>query len=103
MTTDKNNSCHPGATALGFKIAARLRGEKKMLFYKLFRLFPKELIYKAAHWGRLAPPCGRDRARLGRDLDGYGTESVYTVILTRSGSYSSAMTGLGRSYFFQCP
>ncbi len=29
MTTDKNNSCHPGATAPGFKIAARLRGEKE--------------------------------------------------------------------------
>ena len=36
MTTDKNNSCHPGASAFakavadksapGFKIAARLRG-----------------------------------------------------------------------------
>ena len=29
MTTDKNNSCHPGATAPGFKIAARFRGEKE--------------------------------------------------------------------------
>ena len=39
MTTDKNNSCHPGASAFAkavadksapdFKIAARLRGEKE--------------------------------------------------------------------------
>ena len=39
MTTDKNNSCHPGASAFakaiaeksspGFKIAARLHGEKE--------------------------------------------------------------------------
>ena len=29
ITTDKNNSCHPGATAPGFKIAARFRGEKE--------------------------------------------------------------------------
>ena len=29
MTTDKNNSCHPGVTAPGFKIVARLRGEKE--------------------------------------------------------------------------
>ena len=29
MTTYKNNFCYPGATAPGFKSAARLRGEKK--------------------------------------------------------------------------
>ena len=28
MTTDKNNSYHPGATAPGFKSTAQLRGEK---------------------------------------------------------------------------
>ena len=48
MTTDKNNSCYPGATAPGFKIAARFaRRERRCCFYKLFRLFPKELIGKA--------------------------------------------------------
>ena len=47
MTTDKNNSCHLGATAPGFKIAARFaRRERRCCFYKLFRLFPKELIGK---------------------------------------------------------
>ena len=49
MTTDKNNSCYPGATAPGFKIAARFaRRERRCCFYKLFRLFPKELIGKPA-------------------------------------------------------
>ena len=33
MTTDKNNSCHPGATAPGFKIAARFRGEKEEVVF----------------------------------------------------------------------
>ena len=47
MTTDKNNSCYPGATAPGFKIAARFaRRERRCCFYKLFLLFPKELIGK---------------------------------------------------------
>ena len=42
MTTDKK-----GATAPGFKIAARFaRRERRCCFYKLFRLFPKELIGK---------------------------------------------------------
>ena len=44
MTTDKNNSCHPGATAPGFKIAARLRGEKEdVVFTSCSGCFQKNL------------------------------------------------------------
>ena len=44
MTTDKNNSCHLGATAPGFKIAARLRGEKEgVVFTSCSGCFQKNL------------------------------------------------------------
>jgi hypothetical protein len=44
MTTDKNNPCHPGATAPGFKIAARLRGEKEdVVFTSCSGCFQKNL------------------------------------------------------------
>ena len=44
MATDKNNSCHPGATAPGFKIAARLRGEKEdVVFTSCTGCFQKNL------------------------------------------------------------
>jgi len=44
MTTDKNNSCYPGATAPGFKIAARLRGEKEnVVFTSCSGCFQKNL------------------------------------------------------------
>ena len=44
MTTDKNNFFHPGATAPGFKSAARLRGEKEeVVFTSCFCCFPKNL------------------------------------------------------------
>ena len=33
MTTYKNYFCHPGATAPGFKSAARLRSEKEEVHY----------------------------------------------------------------------
>jgi len=42
MTTDKNNFFHPGATAPGFKSAARLRGEKEdVVFTSCFGCFQK--------------------------------------------------------------
>ena len=42
MTTDKNNFCYPGATAPGFKSAARLRGEKEeVVFTSCFCCFQK--------------------------------------------------------------
>ena len=44
MTTDKNNSCYPGATAPGFKIAAQLRGEKEdVVFTSCSGCFQKNL------------------------------------------------------------
>ena len=45
MTTDKNNFFYPGATAPGFKSAARLRGEKEnVVFTSCFCCFhPKKL------------------------------------------------------------
>ena len=44
MTTDKNNFYDPGATAPGFKNAARLRGEKeKVVFSSCSSCFQKNL------------------------------------------------------------
>jgi len=44
MTTDKNNFCYPGATAPGFKSAARLRGENEdVVFTGCFCCFQKNL------------------------------------------------------------
>ena len=44
MTTDKNNPFHPDATAPGFKIAARLRGEKgDVVFTSCSGCFQKNL------------------------------------------------------------
>ena len=49
MTTDKNNSCHPGATAPGFKIAARFRGEKEdVVFTSCSGCFQNNLQASAA-------------------------------------------------------
>ena len=60
MTTDKNNSCHPGATAPGFKIAARFRGEKEdVVFTSCSGCFQKNL--QASDNAELylgKPPCG---------------------------------------------
>jgi len=39
-TTGKNNLRYPGATAPGFKNAARLRGEKKKLFLQVVLVVP---------------------------------------------------------------
>jgi hypothetical protein len=41
MTTDKNNFCHPGATAPGFKSAARLRGEKGNVVFQVVSVVSK--------------------------------------------------------------
>jgi hypothetical protein len=41
MTTDKNNFCNLGATAPRFQNAARLRGEKKMLFLQVVAVVSK--------------------------------------------------------------
>jgi hypothetical protein len=44
MTTDKNNFYHPGATAPGFKSAARLRGDKEdVVFTSCCCCFQKSL------------------------------------------------------------
>ena len=44
MTTYKNNFCYPGATAPGFKSAARLRGEKEdVVFTSCSCCFQKNL------------------------------------------------------------
>ena len=44
MTTYKNNFCHTGATAPGFKSAALLRGEKEdVVFTSCFGCFQKNL------------------------------------------------------------
>ena len=50
MTTDKNNFCHPGATAPGFKSAARLRGEKEeVVFTSCFCCFLFNDTYPHLH------------------------------------------------------
>ena len=47
MTTAKNTSCHPGATAPGSgKRRAVARRERGCCFYKLFLLFPIEHVEK---------------------------------------------------------
>jgi len=41
MTTDKNNFFHPGATAPGFKSAARCAARKKKLFLQVVSVVSK--------------------------------------------------------------
>ena len=41
MTTAKNNFCYPGATAPGFKSAARFAARKKLLFLQVVSVVSK--------------------------------------------------------------
>jgi hypothetical protein len=44
MTTDKNNFCHPGATAPGFMVGGRLPAVKEeVVFTSCFGCFQKNL------------------------------------------------------------
>ena len=56
MTTDKNNFCHPGATAPGFKSAARLRGVREMLFLQVVSVVSKR-TYRQPRLLRFAWEC----------------------------------------------
>ena len=65
MTTDKNNSCHPGASAFakaiaeksspGFKIAARLHGEKEDVVFTLKSSVEPRLRWFSAAWQSRPP------------------------------------------------